>query len=692
MHRFLSPLSIDAIIACNRSPLRLYIWTNLTRCARGDITTHRNVLPEGADQADSTEPLLRLSLFGAMQLQDPSGRSVLPRSRKTRAVLAVLALSESRPVLRTRLTGLLWSRRENEQARASLRQSVHELQVALGPRAGRILRADRNHLSVLHDRLWVDVRALAAATVSQPQCLDLFQRTLLEDLIGLDAAFDRWLEEERQRLARHTRSVAEGVLAQQCETSATIAAAERLLFIDPVHEGAWQALIRAHIGRGDRAAARLVFDRCTAALADVGLAPSVITRELVGSALRVPFQVTRDLQPDEGTEGIRLAVLPPRALEEDQLKALSLGLAEEITAALSQFRWISCVDGTLSAGDGGSGQRCDLDFVLDSTLQRSGSRIRTIARLIDVRAGGKVTWIRRFDHELDDVLVLQAEIAAETAAQVDSALLLREGERLVSRGPREPTAYNLMMRAIPALYRLEPSAFLAAGEIFEAALAIEPGNASAHAWWAYWHVLLVGQGWGGDPAVAARRAGDLAERAVMLDPSDARALALVGHVRSFLCKRPEEARALHERAISLNPNLPLAWCFSGGDNSYLGRHEEAIAQITEAQRLSPHDPHAFYFDSVLMLPHLLRGDFETTVTLGRRSIALNPSFSGTYKGYLSALGHLGRDGEAVEVLPRLLALEPGFSIRSAVERSPMTRREDLALYAEGLRRAGLREG
>ena len=50
-------------------------------------------------------------------------------------------------------------------------------------------------------------------------------------------------------------------MAEQYETEATIAAAERLLFIDPVHEGAWQALIRAHMDRGDRAAARLAFDR-----------------------------------------------------------------------------------------------------------------------------------------------------------------------------------------------------------------------------------------------------------------------------------------------------------------------------------------------------------------------------------------------------------------------------------------------
>jgi tetratricopeptide (TPR) repeat protein len=208
----------------------------------------------------------------------------------------------------------------------------------------------------------------------------------------------------------------------------------------------------------------------------------------------------------------------------------------------------------------------------------------------------------------------------------------------------------------------------------------------------YWHVLLVGQGWADDPVAATRRAGELAERAVTLDRTDARGLALVGHVRGFLCKRPEEACILHERAISLNPSLPLAWCLSGGANSYLGRHDEAIAHITRAQRLSPDDPHAFFFNAALTLPHFLRGDFVTVVTVGRRAIELNPCFSASYKPYLSTLGHLGHDEEAARVQARLLALEPAFSVRNAVERSPLVRREDLAFYAEGLRRAGLREG
>src|SRR6185437_17116373 len=76
---------------------------------------------------------LRLRLFGPMAVQDSAGKGLLPRSRKTRAVLAVLALASPRPGLRLELIALLWSQRERQQGRASLRQSIHELLDLLTP-------------------------------------------------------------------------------------------------------------------------------------------------------------------------------------------------------------------------------------------------------------------------------------------------------------------------------------------------------------------------------------------------------------------------------------------------------------------------------------------------------------------------------------------------------------------------------
>ena len=213
----------------------------------------------------------------------------------------------------------------------------------------------------------------------------------------------------------------------------------------------------------------------------------------------------------------------------------------------------------------------------------------------------------------------------------------------------------------------------------------------AHGWLAYWYLLYVGQGWASDPAEASAEASRLAERAVMLDPGDARALTLAGHVRGFLARHPEEASALHQRAIALNPNLAIAWCFSGLSHLYLGQPEEALRRINQAIRLSPSDPHVFFFDMALIMPRLMSGDRAGAIEAGRRAVELNPLFSSAYKGYLAALGWMQPTREMGGVRDRLLALEPGFSVESAVARSPLKRPEDLARYAEGLRRAGLPE-
>jgi TolB-like protein/DNA-binding SARP family transcriptional activator len=629
----------------------------------------------------------------------------------------VLALNAPRPVLRARLTALLWSNRENEQGRASLRQALHELQDVLGGAAGALIWADRNHLALRDKQLWVDALEIARAPASSRETLDMLRGVLLEDLDGLDPSFDRWLAAERERLRGVGREVGETILAAQYGPEAVVEAAERLLAVDPGHEGAWRAMIRARLDTGDRVAAVAALDRCRGALARLGgLAPPADLVATIAELRRpagqqsepasasVPYGMTSSpggpsnpLGQTRREGGLRLGVMPMRSLDGPGDDPLSLGLAEEITTALSRFRWISCIASTSLATlaaepyHGKLWERLDLDFLLDGTVQRSDGRVRIMSRLLDMRENGAVIWAHRFDRQITDILALQDEIAAETVAQVDPELLLLEGDRASSR-PRspDPAAYELMLRAIPPIYRLEQTGFLAAGDMLKEAIAIDPSHAASHAWLAYWHMFLVGQGWADDPVMASVRGGVLADRAVTLDPGDARGLTMSGHVRAFLGKRPEEGIALHQRALSLNPNLPMAWALCGQAHSYLGRHDEAIECITQAQRLSPFDPHCFFFDTALMMPHLLKHDHETALRAGRRAVELNPGFSSSYKGVISILGHLGREDEAAELLARLLILEPRFTLDDAIIRSPMQRPDDLAHYAEGLRRAGLR--
>src|SRR5215470_1476058 len=70
---------------------------------------------------------LRLKVLGGFEARIGSGQPLDIAARKTRALLAYLAVPAGRSHTRDKLTGLLWSDRGDDQARNSLRQALTEL-------------------------------------------------------------------------------------------------------------------------------------------------------------------------------------------------------------------------------------------------------------------------------------------------------------------------------------------------------------------------------------------------------------------------------------------------------------------------------------------------------------------------------------------------------------------------------------
>ena len=703
--------------------------------------------------------VMRLRLIGQMEAWTPTGDSLLPSGRKTRGVLAVVALSAPRPVLRGRLAEMLWSRRPEEQARASLRQEIHRLLEALDPLGLQILAIGRDHLALRPGAVWSDVDEVLRASAANPGGLALFDGELLEDLDGLDPAFDNWLAGERERIGDRARLLAEHMLRAQTEPDATILAAQRLLAIDRAHEGAWRAMMRAYAARGERGMAIQAFERCRAVLMDqLDAEPSAETLRLgaelraVSSPAVAPVELVRprvsarstpqrsggfaeaqsefapdakaesradpriDFRPEARGEprtdirnrdtrdsralprsGARVGVLPLRLLGTSELEAhLSTGLAEEITNALARFRWMFLVSSAsiarfaVQSRDESALRRAfGLDFLLDGTVQRIGDGLRISMRLLDLGRGGQVAWSRRFDRDAGDLMSLQDEVAAEVVAQVDPEILLIESQRVTARPPTEPNAYDLLLRALPLITRMERPLFMQAGELLDRAVSLEPDFAAAHAWYAYWHVFLIDQSWADDAPAGVAEAARLAERAITLDPQDAKALTIAGHVRAFLQRRMREATTLHERALQLNPNLSMAWVLSAMTATYMGDLDEAQRRLDRYKQLSPLDPQAFFYDAARVLVALLKRDHVTAASLGREVTEMNPAYIAAQQVYLAALGHLGEVSEAARVRAHLATLDPGFSITRFLATTALQREGDRAHLAEGLRAAGL---
>src|SRR3954471_5001999 len=152
-------------------------------------------------------PELRICVIGAFRVLTHDGQDLTPRGRKARALLAILALTQTRRRSRPALQDKLWSDRGSEQGAASLRQTLTEIRGAFGERYRDCLVGDMRGIGLDADRISVDLDTADlskfASAVEAP--------VLLEDIEVADREFEDWLRSQRagfeQRIASSKPSV-----------------------------------------------------------------------------------------------------------------------------------------------------------------------------------------------------------------------------------------------------------------------------------------------------------------------------------------------------------------------------------------------------------------------------------------------------------------------------------------------------
>ena len=232
---------------------------------------------------------LCLKVLGGFEARIGPGEPLDIATRKTRALLAYLALPPGRTHARDKLTGLLWSDRSDEQARNSLRQALTEL--------GRILTGiEPSPLVKGRDTLSLDPEAVEVDTMlferlaASPDAGDLrraaaiYTGDLLDGFGVRDPAFEEWLRDERQRY----RELAIAALKKlvTCETGANaLAVAQRLLALAPLQEEVHRTMMRLHADAGDIGAALRQYESCRQLLKrELDVAPSPETEPSIGGS------------------------------------------------------------------------------------------------------------------------------------------------------------------------------------------------------------------------------------------------------------------------------------------------------------------------------------------------------------------------------------------------------------------------
>jgi len=378
---------------------------------------------------------------------------------------------------------------------------------------------------------------------------------------------------------------------------------------------------------------------------------------------------------------LRVAVLPfnGRGANESHLAS---SLSHEIAAALARFRWFDVI----SPAPVDLFHK-ELDYAVDGTVSRHGRVVEIRVRLLDLTQSTQPIWSERFELKTGELHRLNDMVTPRVVGTIDPVILHIEGQ------PKRREHYGatgLLLLAIPLLNSMERKNFRRAGELIEQALGIDPQNPMALAWSAIWHLATTCHGWAPDPAATLAQAEALSLKAIAIEPENAEALGIYAHTCAW--KKDFDAAVKHfDLSLRVNPNLAYVWSLSAATYCYIGQPNEALRRLKRHHDLSPFDPHSFLAGNFYILAYLLKYDYEQAILIGRPVVKEHPDYGGSYKPLIAALGHLGRTDEAKPFIDKLLTLEPNFTVERFQQVYPLKHDCDCAHYATGLRLAGVPE-
>ena len=247
------------------------------------------------------------------------------------------------------------------------------------------------------------------------------------------------------------------------------------------------------------------------------------------------------------------------------------------------------------------------------------------------------------------------------------------------------------MRGLAHLHRGDREAIGEAITLFKRTIEIDVQSASAHAMAAWCYLWRKVNGWTLDADKEGAEGLRMAQRAVELGRDDAVALTRGGHALAHFTGDLDTGIALLDRAIFLNPNLASAWFLGGFLKTWHGECESAIEHFERAMRLSPVDPELYRMQAGIAMAHLFAGRIETASAWAERSYRNLPSFLMVVALIASTRALSGRQEDAKRAMEEVKRLDPSLRISELQDWLPISRPEHLAVFADGLRKAGLAE-
>jgi eukaryotic-like serine/threonine-protein kinase len=317
-----------------------------------------------------------------------------------------------------------------------------------------------------------------------------------------------------------------------------------------------------------------------------------------------------------------LAVLPLTNLSRDpEQEYFADGMTEALISALAKLQALRVISRTSAMRYKATDKSLPeiagelrVDAVVEGSVLRVGQKVRITAQLIQAATDTHL-WAESYERDLQDVLLLQSEVARTIAREIQVAITPEETRRLASARAVNPEAYEAYLKGRFHWYKLSREHLDNAERYFQLALEKDPNYALAYSgladvWMSRGDTGFMSRRETADKAnAAARKALELDDnvadahialgnmkaafdwewvaaetefqRAIQLNPNNANAHFMYA---DFLIsqKRVQEWQREIDRALELDPMNFFAVCFYGWHLMYVGRYDEAIQTMQKA--------------------------------------------------------------------------------------------------------------
>ncbi len=428
-----------------------------------------------------------------------------------------------------------------------------------------------------------------------------------------------------------------------------------------VTDNALTASIRAaRLAVGDTASSqtciRTVHGRGYRFVAKVEARPGVVRPPTAASAAPVSSTV----QP-------AIAVLPFDTIGGgDQGAVIAKGLVHDVTTRIARSRAMlviarsSAFQFQSGAEDVAAvGTRLGVRYVVQGAAQLSNGKIRVSVGLANTETGEEVAaW--QYDTRLDDVLVIQDEIAMLIVSAVETEIQKQEMRLSTLMPSSNLDAWRLYHRGLSHMYQFRMKECDAAEVCFRRAIDLEPNVPRPYAGLSFVNFERAYLNLDNSRPGSLRRAFEYAEQALAVDAMDPMAHWALSRAQ-LLDGELDSARKSIAVATELNPSYAAGHYLYGWICMQLGDHRECVDRVDIARKLSPFDPLIYGMMCVSGMSLALLGEREDAISRIREALAHPNMHFQACATSAAALAIAGEAALARDVLRRrVLAADPNY--------------------------------